>query len=141
MKKYNIGFICGFFDIIHDGHIDILKKAKEQCNYLIVAVGTDEFMKKRKGRESVLSYAQRVEIVRAIKYVDKVVPETNLDKVGEYYKYEFDVMFSGDDHIDEEIYIDATEKLKILGVDTVYIARDKKISSTIIRNRVKQIML
>ena len=48
--KYKKGFICGFFDLIHDGHIDILRQAKEQCEYLIVGVGTDEFMKERKGR-------------------------------------------------------------------------------------------
>ena len=91
MKKYQVGFICGFFDLLHDGHIDILKKAKENCEYLIVAVGTDEFMRQRKQRETILSYDQRVEIVKAIRYVDEVVEETNLDKIGAYEKYHFDV--------------------------------------------------
>ena len=61
--KYKKGFICGFFDLIHDGHIDILRQAKEQCEYLIVGVGTDEFMKERKGRNSVLTYEQRCTVV------------------------------------------------------------------------------
>ena len=65
---------------------------------MIVAVGTDEFMWKRKGRESVLSYVERVQIVSAIRYVDKVVAEENLDKIEAYKKYHFDVMFAGDDH-------------------------------------------
>ena len=55
MKKYKRGFVAGFFDILHEGHIQILEQAKSQCEQLIVAVGTDEFMRIRKGRESVLS--------------------------------------------------------------------------------------
>ena len=136
MKKYKIGFICGFFDLIHDGHIDILKQAKDKCEYLIVAVGTDEFMRERKHRESILTYEQRVEIVRAIKYVDEVVEETDLDKVGAYEKYHFNVMFAGDDHLDEQVYINATKELQSKGVDTIYIPRIKKCSSTGIRKRV-----
>lgn len=135
-KKYKCGFICGFFDILHDGHIDILKKAKELCDFLIVAVGTDEFMIKRKHRQSILSYEQRKEIIESIKYVDLVVPQENLDKVAAFYQYHFDVMFSGMDHIDEPIYIQATNKLKTLGVDTIYFERTNDISSTKIRERV-----
>lgn len=136
MKKYKIGFICGFFDILHDGHIEILKKAKEYCDYLIVAVGTDEFMLSRKKRQSILTYDQRVKILNAIKYVDLVVPEINLDKVGDYYKYHFNVMFAGDDHLNEPIYIEATKKLKTMEVDTLYIPRYNNMSSTCIRNKV-----
>lgn len=86
MKKYKRGFVAGFFDILHEGHIQILEQAKSQCEQLIVAVGTDEFMRIRKGRESVLSYDERVCIVSAIKYVDKVVPEIDLDKISAYKK-------------------------------------------------------
>lgn len=125
MKKYNIGFLCGFFDLLHDGHIDIIRQSKEQCEYLIVSVGTDDFMIKRKQHKSVLSYEQRAEIVKAIRYVDKVVPETDLDKIAAYKKYKFDVMFAGDDHINEAIYVDATQKLKGYGVDTIFIPRKK----------------
>ena len=125
MKKYSKGFVCGFFDILHDGHIYILKQAKELCDYLIVAVGTDEFMRIRKKRESILSYEQRVTIVSAIKYVDEVVPEIDLDKISAYEKYHFDVMFAGDDHINETVYINAVEELAKRNVDTIYIPRIK----------------
>ena len=138
MKEYKVGFICGFFDWIHDGHIDILKQAKDRCEYLIVAVGTDEFMHERKHREPILKYEQRIEIVRAIKYVDEVVEEIDLDKVGAYERYHFNVMFAGDDHLDEAIYIKATKELKSKGVDTIYIPRTKKCSSTTIRKRVME---
>lgn len=135
--KYKKGYICGFFDLIHDGHIEILKYAKSMCNYLIVAVGTDEFMEQRKSRSSVLSYDQRVKIVSSLKYVDEVVPQTGLDKVGDYHKYNFDVMFAGDDHIDEEVYINATKELKELGVDVIYFKRVEDVSSTKIREKIK----
>lgn len=137
MKKYNKGFICGFFDLLHDGHIEILKQAKQQCNYLIVAVGTDEFMIKRKHHHSVLSYEQRIEIVSAIKYVDEVVPENDLDKIAAYKRYKFDVMFAGDDHLNELTYINAEKVLKHYNVDTIYIKRKNNVSSTNIRNKVK----
>lgn len=136
MKKYEVGFICGFFDLLHEGHIDILRQAKDRCEHLIVAVGTDDFMRERKHRESVLTYEQRVEIVKSIRYVDEVVEETDLDKISAYKKYRFNVMFAGDDHLSEPLYIQATKDLKSLGVDTIYIPRNKKNSSTQIRKRI-----
>lgn len=103
---------------------------------MIVAVGTDEFMRIRKGREPVLSYNERVQIVRAIKYVDMVVAEEDLDKIAAYQKYKFDVMFAGDDHEHEDIYVRETKVLKDqYGVDTIYIKRSD-VSSTKIRERV-----
>lgn len=139
MRKYKTGFICGFFDLLHDGHISILREAKENCEYLIVAVGTDAFMQQRKHRESVLSYEQRVEIIKAIRYVDEVVEETDLDKISAYEKYHFDVMFAGEDHLHEPIYIEATEKLKKMGVDTIYIPRSKSCSSSELRRKAAKI--
>lgn len=136
MKKYKVGFLCGFFDLLHDGHINILKKAKERCDYLIVAVGTDEFMRQRKNRESVLSFEQRVKIVKSIRYVDEVVEEIDLDKIEAYKRYKFNVMFAGDDHLYEPIYIEATKKLKEFGVDTIYIPRVNGCSSTEIRKKI-----
>ena len=136
MKKYKVGFVAGFFDIIHEGHIRILEQAKSQCEQLIVAVGTDEFMRVRKGRESVLNYSERAQIVRSIRYVDKVVEETDLDKIAAYKNYHFNVMFAGDDHENEPVYIrDAAILKEKYGVDTIYIKRSN-ISSTAIRKRV-----
>lgn len=139
MKKYKVGFVAGFFDILHEGHIQILEYAKSQCEQLIVAVGTDEFMRIRKKREPVLSYAERIKIVGAIKYVDRIVEETDLDKIAAYQRYRFDVMFAGDDHQQEDIYIRDAEILKNkYGVDTIYIKRNN-VSSTEIRKRAHDI--
>jgi cytidyltransferase-related domain len=138
MKQYKTGFICGFFDIIHEGHINILKWAKSNCETLIVAVGTDEFMLQRKNHKSVLTYEQRVEILKAIRYVDIVVEETDLDKLSAHKKYGFDVMFAGSDHEKEPVYIHAASELKKVGVDTLYFKRNN-ISSTSLRLRAAQV--
>ena len=96
-------------------------------------------MKERKGRNSVLTYEQRCTVVKAIRYVDEVVPEEDLDKLAAWKKYQFDVMFAGDDHLKELIYIDATKRLKENGVSTIYIPRRLNISSTKLREKVLKI--
>ena len=81
MKKYKIGYTTGVFDLFHIGHLNILKKAKEQCEFLIVGVTTDELCKKRKNKVPIICEKERIEIVRAIKYVDKVVEQVDMDKL------------------------------------------------------------
>jgi len=130
-KKYKIGFVAGMFDIFHIGHLSVLKLAKKKCEYLIVAVGTDSFYRKRKKREPIIPYTERRKIVEAIRYVDKVVAETNLDKIADYHKYHFDVMFAGEDHKTEEVYVKATKELKKFGVKTIYTKRHKRSSTSL----------
>lgn len=102
-----------------------MKQAKSMCDFLIVAIGTDEFMQKRKHHETILSFEQRVEIVSAIRYVDQVVPEIDLDKIAAYNRYHFDVMFAGDDHLSEPVYLEAKKKLSELGVETIFFIERK----------------
>lgn len=134
--KYKVGYISGMFDILHIGHIEILRRSKEFCDHLIVAVGTDEFMMSRKNRASVMPYHERIEIVKAIRYVDQTVPGIDLDKLGAYHRYKFDVMFAGDDHKDEPIYIQSVIELKKLGVDTMYFPRFYDVSSSGLRKKI-----
>lgn len=135
-KKYNIGYTAGIFDILHIGHIETLSRAKSMCDYLIVAVGTDEFLRMRKNREAIIPFEERCEIIRSLKFVDLVVPEHNLDKIAEYHKYHFNVMFAGDDHEKEPIYIKAKEVLNGMGVDVVYFEHLHQTSSTSIRRKI-----
>ena len=97
MKKYKIGYTTGVFDLFHIGHLNILKRAKEQCDYLIVGVSTDELVKLYKNKTPVIPFNERVAIVEAIKYVDKVVTQTSMDKLVAWNELHFDAMFHGDD--------------------------------------------
>ncbi|MDR0221884.1 MAG: adenylyltransferase/cytidyltransferase family protein [Lachnospiraceae bacterium] len=133
---YKIGYISGMFDILHIGHIDILRRSKELCEHLIVAVGTDDYMRQKKNREPVIQYNERVEIVKTVRYVNQVVPALNIDKISAYNRYKFDVMFLGEDHKNETIYMYYIAELDKLNVNTIFIPRKYDISSTTIRNSI-----
>ena len=134
-KKYKVGYTTGVFDMFHIGHLNILKRAKEQCEYLIVGVSTDEVVMTYKHKQPVIPFIERCEIVAAIRYVDKVVPQTSLDKLEAYHKYKFEVMFHGSDWKGTAMYNEITERLKTVGVDTVFFPHTDGISSTLIKEK------
>lgn len=136
MKKYKIGYTTGVFDMFHIGHLNILRKAKEQCEYLIVGVSTDELVKKSKNKLPIIPYEERKQIVAAIRYVDKVVPQINKDKMAAYEKYKFDVMFVGDDWKGSEIFEKCEKELNKRGSKLVFFPYTKGTSSTILREKI-----
>lgn len=132
-KKYKIGYTTGVYDLFHIGHLNLLKRAKEQCDYLIVGVSTDEIVEEYKHKKPVIPYEERIEIVKAIKYVDKVVPQTSMDKYKAWEKEKFNVIFHGDDWKNTDMYNEMERKLKEVGVDFVYFPYTKSTSSTMIK--------
>lgn len=136
MSKNVIGYTTGVFDMFHIGHLNILKKAKEQCDYLIVGVSTDELVKKTKHKTPIIPYEERKEILSAIKYVDKVVPQINKDKIAAYNKYKFDIMFVGDDWKGSELFTKCEVELNKRGSKVVYFPYTQGTSSTILREKV-----
>lgn len=130
-----IGFIAGMFDPLHAGHVEILKIAKSKCDYLIAAVGTDDYIREHKKHEPLLPYEDRSYVVEAIKYVDRVVAVSNHDKMAMYNIYHFDVLFVGWDHKSDEEDMEAIVQLEKLGVKTVFVERHRNISSSIIKER------
>lgn len=137
MKKYKIGYTTGVFDMFHVGHLNIIEKAKEQCEFLIVGVSTDEVVREYKNKTPVIPYEQRKRIVEAIRFVDKVVPQTTMDKTVAWDELKFDVIFHGDDWKGSGYYNECEEKLKEKGVDVVFIPHTPGISSTEIVERIK----
>ncbi len=132
MKKYKVGYTTGTFDMFHVGHLNILKRAKEQCEHLIVGVSSDEVVRSYKHKTPIVNLENRMAIVSAIKYVDEVVVQPNMDKYEAWKKYHYDVLFHGDDWKNTDMYNALESKLHAVGVDVVYLPHTPGISSTIL---------
>lgn len=136
-KKYKVGYTAGVFDLFHIGHLNILRKAKEQCDYLIVGVTTDELCFKRKNKYPYICENDRAEIVLSIKYVDEVIMQRDMDKFSVAKKYGVDAVFVGSDWKDTETWIKYEQDLAKINCDVVYIEHTDGISSTLLRERLK----
>lgn len=130
MKKYKVGYTTGVFDMFHVGHLNILRRAKEQCGYLIVGVSTDENVWTYKHKRPIIPFEQRKLIVEAIRYVDRVVSQEDMDKYAAWEKLHFDVMFHGDDWKGSNMYNEIEDKLSAVGCDLVFLPHTDGISST-----------
>lgn len=126
-----IGYTTGVFDLFHVGHLNMLKNAKAMCDKLIVGVTTDELVS-YKHKKAVIPFAERLEIVRNIKFVDAVVPQDTMDKFEMWGKLKFDIMFVGDDWYGTEKWKAYDEQFKAVGVKIVYFPYYKGTSSTLI---------
>lgn len=135
MKEKIIGYTTGVFDMFHIGHLNILKNAKARCDFLIVGVSTDEVVKSYKNHLPIIPFEERFEIVSAIKYVDKVVPQTSMNKMDAYEKLKFDVLFHGSDWKGSDMYNKIIEDFSKIGVDVVFLPHTEGTSSTMLREK------
>lgn len=129
-----IGYTTGVFDLFHIGHLNILRQAKESCDYLIVGVTTDDLVQSRKNKTPIIPFAERVAIIESIKYVDKVVPQSHMDKYKAWEEYKFHKMFVGDDWKGTDKWIGYENELRPVGVEVVYFPYTKTTSSTLLRS-------
>jgi len=140
-KMWDIGYISGTFDLFHIGHLNLIRRAKERCNKLIVGVLADEVVKRCKNKWPIHPLVDRIAIVDALKYVDEVDITTVelLSKVKAWEKYRYNAMFSGDDHLNDN-WTNTHEKnaLKELDVDLVFFPYTKETSSTSIRETINK---
>lgn len=119
----------GTFDLLHYGHINLLRRAKALGDYLVVALSTDDFNWNMKHKKCYFSYEQRKELLEAIRYVDLVIPEENWEqKVSDAKEYHIDTFVIGDD------WTGKFDFLKDEGVEVVYLPRTPEISTTQIKN-------
>lgn len=130
-----IGYTTGVFDMFHIGHLNILRRAKAQCDYLIVGVSTDELVQHDKNKTPIIPYADRCAIVEAIKYVDKVVPQPDKNKFAAWERYHFNKMFVGSDWKGTEAWNRFEAQLAPVGVEIIYLDHTEGISSTILRDK------
>ena len=122
----------GTFDLLHYGHINLLRRAKKLGDYLIVCLSTDEFNWNEKQKKCFFTYEQRRELVEAVRYVDLVIPEENWEqKRTDVHEYHIDVFAIGDD------WKGKFDFLKEEGVEVVYLPRTPEISTTQIKKELK----
>lgn len=114
----------GTFDLLHYGHINLLKRAKSLGDYLIVVLSTDEFNSEEKGRTTYFNYNQRKQLLESIRYVDLVIPEESWEqKINDIREYHIDTFVMGDDWKGKFDYLIKE------GVDVVYLSRTPEVST------------
>ncbi len=124
-----IGYTTGVYDLFHIGHLNMLKNAKGLCDKLIVGVTVDELVA-YKGKNSMIPFEDRIEIVRSIKYVDAAVPQYDMDKLSACKKLGATILFVGDDWYDTEKWKKYEEDFAKEGIKIVYFPYTKGVSST-----------
>lgn len=138
MKHYKIGYTTGVYDMFHIGHLNILRKAKEMCDYLIVGVTTDELCFARKHKYPIINQEDRMAIVAAIRYVDKVVPQSDMEKIKPVKELKADAVFVGSDWKGTSSWIQYEKEFAEVGCDVVYLDHTEGISSSILRELISK---
>ena len=131
-----IGLICGCFDLFHIGHLNILEKCKQNCDYLIVGVCDDNHIRIKKHKEPIINEKDRLKIISSIRYVDDafiISHEETEDKMSLIRKNNIDVVFDGDDWKDDERY----KKIQNEGIQVKFFPYTQGISSTLLREKLK----
>lgn len=137
-KKYKVGYTTGVFDMFHIGHLNIIRKAKEQCEYLIVGVTTDALCVARKNKQPIIPEEERVAIVEAIRYVDRVIPQDDMDKLRPVKQYGVDAVFVGSDWQGTPSWERYEKEFATVSCSVVYIDYTDGISSSILRERLNK---
>jgi len=128
-----IGYAAGAFDLFHIGHLNLLRHAKAHCDYLIAGVVSDELLVQSKGRSPVIPLAERLEIVRNIRYVDEAIAETLPRKIDTWRSHPFDVFFKGDDWRGTPKGLALEREFAAVGVEVAYFPYTMHTSSTALR--------
>lgn len=128
-----VGYAPGVYDMFHVGHLNILRRARLDCDYLIAGVVTDEVVERIKGQRPVVPLFERIEIVQSMRFVDEAVPDPSIDKFEMWERLKFDVLFKGDDWRGTDKGERLETALAAVGVRVAYFPYTQNTSSTILR--------
>ena len=128
-----IGYASGVYDLFHIGHLNLLRQARERCDFLIAGVATAEMSQQLKGTTPVVPLAERVEIVRGIRFVDDVVVDEHVNKAETWRDVGFNMFFKGDDWCGTPKGERLERDMKLIGVEVVYLPYTATTSSTMLR--------
>ena len=138
MKNVKIGLLMGVFDLFHVGHLKLIQNAKARCEYLRVAILSDELVMRFKGHYPIIPAEERKEILMAIREVDEVVIiKDDPSRLLEYSRRPFDAFFSGNDYEGNPYWMHEQEELRKKGSDIIFFPYTETQSTTKIINRIR----
>ena len=136
-RTFGVGYTSGVFDLFHVGHLNLLQRAKGQCEKLIVGVTAGDLVARRKGRFPVIPIEERMAIVEGLSCVDRVVVQETMDKMQAWERYRFNAMFVGDDWKGTPTWDEWERRFEAIGVPIVYFPYTRHVSSTKIRKEIE----
>ncbi|MDO0912508.1 adenylyltransferase/cytidyltransferase family protein [Streptomyces sp. DT2A-34] len=137
MTGERLGYAPGVFDLFHVGHLNILRRARGHCDRLIAGVCSDDLVVRLKGRPPVVPLAERLQIVRSVRYVDETFVATVDDKIAIWKEVGFDVIFKGDDWLGTDVWTALETEFARVGVKVVYFPYTVHTSSTLLREALR----
>ncbi|MEK3682272.1 adenylyltransferase/cytidyltransferase family protein [Paenibacillus sp. FSL R10-2736] len=138
--KYNIGYVTGAFDLFHIGHLNLLKRCKERCHYLIAGVLTDEIIEHEKHKTPFIPFEERIEIVKQCKYIDRAisVDKHNTNKIDAWKELRYGCLFSGSDHDSELSWTRLQSQLRSLGSELEFFPYTQSTSSSMLQKAIRK---
>ena len=130
-----IGYTQGTYDMFHIGHLNLLRNAKAQCDFLVVGVNSDDLVKQYKGKSVIVPLSERMDIIGSVRYVDQVISCDSLDKMIAFEKVHFNKLFIGDDWKGNSRWEETGRIMKEVGVELVYLPHTQGTSSTMLRDK------
>ncbi|MEU9053150.1 adenylyltransferase/cytidyltransferase family protein [Streptomyces sp. NPDC048384] len=134
MMRERLGYAPGVFDLFHVGHLNVLRRARGHCDRLVAGVCSDDLVVRLKGRPPVVPLAERLQIVRSVRYVDETFVATVDDKMEIWKEVGFDVIFKGDDWLGTDVWTTLETEFARVGVEVVYFPYTEHTSSTLLRD-------
>lgn len=136
-----VGYTAGVFDLFHIGHLNLLRNARERCDLLVAGVTTDELAEEVRGERPIVPFLERMEIIQSVRYVDRAVPQTTMDKLETWLALKFDVLFVGDNVRSRTDWKAIEDAMANVGVGIVYLPATHVASGALLARSAKDLVV